>query len=101
MSMLVQVDYYVTADRRFERDKNVRPVRIELSKKAQARGLWQGGVEFSFTPPADLSGTVTFEWKLGGRVIGHVTRPTVRGVKGVTHADPPGHSTASCAISTP
>jgi hypothetical protein len=101
MSMLVQVDYYVTADHRFERDKNVRPVRVELSQKAQATGLWQGGVEFSFPPPAVLSGTVTFQWKLGGRVIGEVTRPTVHGVKGVTHADPPGHSTATCTISAP
>jgi hypothetical protein len=101
MSMLVQVDYYVAADGRFEPDTSVPPVRVELSKKAQANGLWQGGVEFSFTPPAVLSGTVTFQWKLGNRVIGHVTRLTAHGVKGVAHADPPHYSTATCTISAP
>ena len=37
-----QVDYW-TADRRFERAKNVRPVRLELGKKAQATGCGRAG----------------------------------------------------------
>jgi hypothetical protein len=101
MSMLVQVDYYVMADGRFEPDTSVPRVRVPLSKTAQANGLWQGGVEFSFTPPAVLSGTVTFQWKLGRKVIGHVTKLTAHGRKGVKHSDPPGYSTATCTINAP
>lgn len=101
MSMLVQVDYYVPADGKFETDTSVAPVRVPLGKKAEATGLWQGGVEFTFTPPAVLSGTVTFQWKLGKRVIGQVTKLTAHGVKGVAHSDPPHSSTATCTINAP
>jgi hypothetical protein len=101
MSMLVQVDYYVAADGRFEPDTSVPPVRVPLGKKPEATGLWQGGLTFTFTPPAVLSGTVTFQWKLGKKVIGHVTKLTAHGIKGVADSDPPGFSTATCTISTP
>jgi hypothetical protein len=101
MSMLVQVDYYVPADGRFEPDTSVPRVRIPLSKKAEATGLWQGGAEFSFAPTAVLSGTVTFQWKLGRKVIGQVTKLTAHGRKGVRHSDPPGYSTATCTINAP
>jgi hypothetical protein len=101
MSMLVQVDYYVMADGRFEPDTSVPRVRVPLGKKPEATGLWQGGVEFSFAPPAVLSGTVTFQWKLGGKVIGQVTKLTAHGRKGVKHSDPAGYSTATCTINAP
>jgi hypothetical protein len=101
MSMLVQVDYYVMADGKFEPDTSVPPVRVPLSKTAQANGLWQGGVEFSFPPPAVLSGTVTFQWRLGRRVIGQATKLTAHGRKGVKHSDPAGYSTATCTINAP
>jgi len=101
MSMLVQVDYYVAADGRFERDKKVPRVRVHLGKKPEATGLWQGGVKFTFTPPAVLSGTVTFQWRLGHKLIGSVTKLTAHGVKGVADGDPPHYSTATCTINAP
>jgi hypothetical protein len=101
MSMLVQVDYYVFADARFEPDTVVPRVRVPLGKKAHATGLWQGGVKFAFTPPVVLSGTVTFQWKLGHRVIGTVTRDTGHGDRRVADSDPPHYSTATCTINAP
>jgi hypothetical protein len=101
MSMLVQVDYWVFADGRFEPDTSVPRQRVSLGKKAHATGLWQGGITIPFTPPVVLSGTVTFRWKLGKKVIGSVTRQTGHGYKGVTHSDPPHYSTATCAINAP
>jgi hypothetical protein len=101
MSMLVQVDYYVAADGRFEPDTSVPPVRVALGTKAEAAGLWQGGVKFAFAPPVVLSGTVTFRWKIGRHVVGTVTRLTAHGVKGVANSDPPHYSTATCTINAP
>jgi hypothetical protein len=101
MSMLVQVDYYVAPDGRFEPDTSIPPVRVPLGSKAESTGLWQDGIKFAFTPPAVLSGTVTFRWKLGKKVIGTVTKLTAHGVKGVAHSDPPHYSTAACTINAP
>jgi hypothetical protein len=101
MSMLVQVDYWVFADGRFEPDTSVPPQRVALGKKAHATGLWQGGITIAFTPPVVLSGTVTFEWKLGKKVVGTVTRQTGHGYSGVAHGDPPHYSTATCTINAP
>jgi hypothetical protein len=95
MYMRVQVDYWNFADSRFEPDPMATDV---VSLGSGSIGLHQGGVMFQFTPPVVLSGTVTFEWKLGGKVIGKAVRYTGHGYKGVDFGDPPGYSTATCSF---
>ena len=69
------------------------------SAPSQAAGRHQAGFTWQFAPPAFLSGTVTFEWRLGHKVIGHTTRRTAHGIKNVDEGDPRGYSTATCRIS--
>jgi hypothetical protein len=93
--MRVQVDYWVQSRRRFVPDPGV----AELVSLGSARsGLRQGGVMFQFAPPAILSGTITFEWRLGRRILGRATRLTAHGVRGVDYSDPRGYSAATCRI---
>jgi hypothetical protein len=66
-------------------------------------GIHQGGVTFPFTPPATGSqflvrGTVTFEWLLGSKVIGKVTKNTGHGYANVGYSDPPGYSSGTCTL---
>jgi hypothetical protein len=93
LAMDFQVDYYNYAHRRFEPDPGVRK-RVELG--SESNRLRQGGVMFSFNPPAVLSGTVTFSWRLGAKVVGEATRRTAHGVHGADFGDPPGYSAATC-----
>jgi hypothetical protein len=64
----------------------------------------QTGRTFTITPPAKghpayvLRATVTFEWRRGTRVIRRVHVVTTGGHRGVSGADPPGFSAATCAI---
>jgi hypothetical protein len=93
--MDVQVDYWAGARRGLVPDPGVHH-RISLG--TQTRGLHQGGYTFQFSPPAILSGQITFEWRLGHRVIGRALRLTAHGVKHVDYGDPRGYSTATCRI---
>ncbi len=93
--MTIQVNYWVKAKRRFMPDSHARR---SLSLGTQTSGRHQDGFSWQFAPPAILSGTITFEWKLGRKVIGRTTRRTVDGIKHVDDADPKGYSTATCRI---
>lgn len=66
-------------------------------------GLRQGGVNFPFVPPAAGStylvrGTITFEWMIGGKVVGKVTKNTGHGYANVGLATPPGYSAGTCTL---
>ncbi len=66
-------------------------------------GLHQGGVNFSFSPPTSGStflvrGTVTFEWKIGSKVVGKVIRNTGHGYPNVSFSYPPGFSAGTCTL---
>ncbi len=91
--MHFQVDYYSYKRARFLPDPGVGKAMV-LGRGTH--GLHQGGLTFRIAPPAILSGTVTFEWRLGGRVLGSAKRYTGDGHRRVDHADPPGYSTATC-----
>jgi hypothetical protein len=93
--MRIQVNYWVKAKRKFMPDSHAKQA---LSLGTQSSGRHQAGFTWQFAPPAVLSGTVTFEWKLGRRLIGRTTRPTVRGIKNVDDSDPKGYSSATCRI---
>jgi hypothetical protein len=95
LSMSIQVNYWVKAKRKFMPDSHAKQA---LSLGTQTSGRHQAGFTWQFAPPAFLSGTVTFEWRLGRKVIGRTTRPTVRGIKNVDDSDPKGYSSATCRI---
>lgn len=96
LSMRIAVDYWDPAKKRFVADKSVRSKVVALG--ATSSELRQGGYEFSFAPPAVLSGTVTFKWTVGRHVVGRATRATAHGIRGVDRGDPRGYSAATCQI---
>ena len=93
MSMKIQVDYWNGS--KFVADPHASK-RVPLGDPVNR--IVQGGANFSFHPPAILSGTIRFEWHLAGEVIGHVTRRTGHGYKHVAGGDPPGYSAATCRM---
>ncbi len=93
--MEVQVDYWNYAAKKFERDPGVQQ-RVSLGDPANE--IVQGGAEFKFKPPAVLAGTVTFQWKLHGKVIGTKRRATGGGHKDAKFGDPRGYSNNDCTI---
>ncbi len=62
----------------------------------------QSGRNFVVRPPAEgsfrLRGTVTFEWRRGGRVVRRATRRTTAGHPRTQGADPANHSAATCEV---
>jgi hypothetical protein len=97
LSMTIRVDYWNTGQKRFKSDPNVPPQTVAIG--TLRFGAHQGGTTIKFSPHAGrLQGTITFQWKRAGKVIGHLTRTTTGGHKHVDGADPAGHSAATCQI---
>jgi hypothetical protein len=94
LSMDIQIDYWSFAEHKFVPDPGVT---TNVSLGSASDGVVQGGANFRFTPPVVLSGTVTFEWKLAGRVIGRATRLTGHD-RHVDGSDPPGYSAPDCTM---
>jgi hypothetical protein len=95
LSMQVQVDYWNYAAKKFVPDRGVHQL-VALGDPANE--IVQGGATFKFKPPALLSGTITFEWKLHGKVIGSKRSATATGHKNAKFGDPPGYSSSRCNI---
>lgn len=93
MSMRIHVDYWNGS--KFTPDPGATR-RVDVGDPTNR--LVQGGANFTFQPPVILSGTIEFEWKLAGKVIGHATRLTGHGYKHVAGGDPPGYSAATCRM---
>jgi hypothetical protein len=97
LSMRVQVDFWSQSRRRFEPDTRVKSELLKLGDVE--RGLHQSGVSFLFTPHAGrLSGTITFTWERGGKIIGHTERPATGGHPAADYGHPPHHSSSACTI---
>jgi hypothetical protein len=96
--MQVQVDYWNYAAKKFEPDPGVNQL-VTLGDPANQ--IVQGGATFKFKPPALLSGTITFEWKLHGKLIGSKRSPTGNGHKNAKFGDPAGYSSSECNIKQP
>lgn len=62
----------------------------------------QSGRNFTVRPPADgsylLRGAVTFEWRLGGKVVRRARKRTTAGHGPTTGADPKAFSAARCEV---
>jgi hypothetical protein len=99
LSLTVAVEYYSAAQNKFLSTGDSQVVDLGLA----THSAHQGGAIFPFQAPAAgdsyvLRGTVTFEWKLGGKVLGQVSRHTGHGYSGVAAGDPPGYSEGTCTI---
>jgi hypothetical protein len=98
LSMTVQVDYWDAAAKVF------RPVpgatgHAQVKLGTVLDGVEQGGHTFRFPAGTGLlSGTITFQWRRGGKVVGHISKPATGGHHGVNGGDPPHRSAASCVI---
>jgi hypothetical protein len=95
LSMKVQVDYWNYAAKKFEPDPGVNQL-VALGDPTNE--LVQGGSTFKFKSRALLSGTIRFQWKLHGKLIGSKRRATAGGHKNAKYGDPPGYSATSCNI---
>jgi hypothetical protein len=96
LRLIVRLDYYSFQTASF---RPIPHVRMRDSLGTASTGFHQGGAIFKFKPPiAPLSGMITFQWRVGKRLLGQATRPTSHGDKGVDHGDPPGTSNAVCRI---
>jgi hypothetical protein len=95
LSMTIQVTYWDAAHKRF---RPLSGARAQVSLGSASQDLHQGGATWRFQRPARLSGTVTFEWRRAGKVIGSLTRETQPGIKGVDSSDPRGTSAAECRL---
>jgi hypothetical protein len=95
LQMLVSLNYYSDTSGHF---KPLPHTQTPVSLGTATSGYHQGGVTFTVTPRATLSGTIKFVWRSGRRVLGTTTRDTRAGHKGARQADPPGFSAATCRI---
>lgn len=97
LAMTIAVDYWDSSQKRFRLDPKVTPHAVAVG--TFRFGAHQAGTTIKFFPHAGrLQGTITFQWKRAGKVIGHLTRTTTGGHKHVDGADPAGHSAATCQI---
>jgi hypothetical protein len=96
LGMEIGVEYYSTADKTF---KPVPGARKSIALGKVSRGLHQGGVAFPLTPHAGtLRGSVKFEWRLGSKVLGRVSRTTTGGHRNADFGDPARYSNGGCVI---
>ncbi|HWF72567.1 MAG TPA: hypothetical protein VG186_04435 [Solirubrobacteraceae bacterium] len=79
------------------------PVTDTISLGMGTHGLHQGGVNFTIIPPTPgatyvVRGAITFEWKIGTKVVGKVTKNTGHGYANVGFSSPPGFSAGTCTL---
>jgi hypothetical protein len=95
-SMNVQVDFQASAGKPF---RPIAGVHREIGLGRVTTGLHQGGVNFQFGPHAgSLSATVTFEWKLAGKVLARATRRATARHPQAAFGNPAHFSAAQCTI---
>lgn len=96
-SLYMDVQALYWTDGRFVQVPKVAKL-IDLGR--QTSGLHQSGVSFSFAPGASrLSGSITFTWKRGTRILAQATRPATRGHPSADYGDPQHYSSEQCVIS--
>lgn len=94
--MNIQFDYWSAKRKRFEPISGLSKL-VALGELGS--GVRQGGASIPFTPPTGrLSGTVTFEWKLGARLVGQTSRSTKAGHQNADFGSPPHFSASVCTI---
>jgi hypothetical protein len=66
----------------------------------------EGGQDFQLAPPATgqvfrVRGVVSFEWRLGKKVVRTASKHTAKRTVPVRNADPKGFSAAECVVAAP
>jgi hypothetical protein len=98
LSMVVQVDYWATGNRRFIPIQS-KTATMALSLGRASSGLQQDGAVFPFKGQRGLfNATITFTWSHGGKVIGQTERRTTAGHHDADFGSPPRYSAAQCRI---
>lgn len=93
LSMSMRVEYWSAG--RFVLAPGVKRL---VTLGTYAHRVHQGGATFAFQPHAGLlRGLVSFQWKRGGKLLGHTQMPTTGGHPDADGGQPPGYSAASCA----
>jgi hypothetical protein len=102
MYMRFQVQYYLAAPKKWA------PTDATVDSGFQAVGSAkykrrESGWNFSLTPPPEgqtyrLRGIVSYEWRVGKKVVRSATKRTHSGHKGTDGADPKGFSAAECTV---
>jgi hypothetical protein len=95
LSMQVRVDYWSFARSGFV---PVRGAKKTVNLGTASSGLYQNGYFFRFKPSLILRGTITFQWRRQGKVIGSAVRHTGGYYHRVMFSDPPGFSRPTCTI---
>jgi hypothetical protein len=102
MYMRFQVQYYLASQKKWA------PTDATVDSGFQAVGSAkykrrESGWNFSLTPPPEgqtyrLRGIVSYEWRIGKKVVRSATKRTHSGHKGTDGADPKGFSAAECTV---
>lgn len=96
LQMSFAVDYFASDPHAFRR---VAGTQRSVGLGRAQGGTHQSGWRYSFGAGAGrLRGTVSFSWKLGGRVVGRTQRTTTAGHPRADFGDPPHYSAAQCTI---
>ena len=90
-------------DPAFKRWTNLPKAASEFIWLGPAAATAQRGRSFQLMPRAGehvtpIRGVVTFQWRRGGTVLFELSRATTAGHKGLTGAEPPNFSVATCQI---
>jgi hypothetical protein len=96
LSMTVQIDYWSAKDDAFVPAPGASQT---VSLGAATTGLLQGGVSFPFAPGSGaFSGSVTFQWVRGARVVASATRQVTSGHADADFSSPAHFSAGQCSI---
>jgi hypothetical protein len=96
LTMTVQIDYWSAKDNAFVPAPDASRT---VSLGDATTGLHQGGVSFPFAPASGVfSGSVTFQWVRGARVVATATRQVTSGHPDADFSSPAHFSAAQCSI---
>jgi hypothetical protein len=96
MTMIFRIDYWSSASHSF---KVVPHTETRVAVAQASSGIHQDGIRFGFSAAAGLlRGEVTFQWRLGRRLVGQLHRTTSPGHARADFGDPKGFSASQCVI---
>lgn len=98
LSELIQIEYWNKSKRRFVPVPGSHARALVRLGQVTA-GLEQGGHNFPFAAQAGLlRGTVTFQWRSAGRLLGSASRTTVRGHPAADQGIPAHYTAGTCRL---
>jgi hypothetical protein len=96
MTMVFRIDYWSSSSHSFKVTPHTE-TRVDVARASG--GSHQTGIRFTFRPAAGLlRGEVTFQWRVGRRLVGQVTRTTSPGHARADFGDPKGFTASQCML---